>query len=75
MRRLSQRIGGFQYGDRVRPTAKTIVGGIVNDDSLGTVVGFSRDGRCLRVRRDGRAVPRNFALDFWERVPQAPREI
>ncbi len=40
---------------------------------LGTVVGFSRDGRYVRVRLDGNKEPSNYHPDFWMTDPPRGR--
>lgn len=42
-----------------------------NADRLGVVVGYSRDGRCIYIRRPGTKTAYCWWRGFWELVPRS----
>jgi hypothetical protein len=57
----------FQRGQRLRMTARAIeqrLGG-PKKRTTGVVIGFSRDGRFLRVRRDGSKYSETYSPQWW----------
>lgn len=77
--RLEQRInfhrvrGLFHLGDRVCLTlageARILSGRRGSNRATGGIVcGYSRDGRCVRVKRDGSVTIEAYHWTFWEVV-------
>lgn len=56
----------FTMGERVRlsPEGKAIF--TRRRSSTGTVVGFSYDRTCIKVKRDGYVTVEPYHVDFWE---------
>lgn len=61
--------GGFLIGERVRlsPEGKELFPKVRLD--RGVVVGESRDGSCIRVKRGTMRQPQSFRVSFWEHEP------
>lgn len=59
----------FKQGDRVKLSQNGLEADLICVDSpewRATVVGFSHDVECVRVRRDGRSTPHKFHIDFLD---------
>jgi hypothetical protein len=65
---LNQALMSFKKGDRVKMTARAIQNRLDGPRHIttGTVTGFSRDGKFLRVQRDGIKETSGYAPIFWE---------
>ena len=58
----------FQLGRRVKSTLLALQYGVVNQLTIGKVVGFSRTDVYVQIRRQGYTTPRIYHMDFWEPI-------
>ena len=58
----------FKVGDRVWLSIRAKDCGVLSSrqSHTGVVVGFSRDRKSVRVRRDGMVAAENYHPDFWD---------
>jgi hypothetical protein len=64
----------FELGDRVGVTALGTQRHIGQESLRGTVVGFSRDTKCVRIIKDGTKYPMTYHQDFWYVVSRVALE-
>ena|SRR3990167_4892935 len=62
----------FALGDRVRLSDEWVEKS-TKYPRTGTVVGFSRDGRLVRVLRDDQKTPTSWGADLWDLIQGDPR--
>lgn len=77
MRKLAK--NKFKIGDRVFQTPARVVANNwrkrFSGQRFGTVVGFSLDRKCVRVKIDGLNTVGSWAAEFWEVVTPTPKSI
>lgn len=67
----------FSKGDKVIATQEAYDNGVVTKkmNGCGTVVGFSRCGRYVRVRPDGMEKCGKYSTVFWSKAEGGPEKI